>query len=40
MKEDFAFVIMIKDKWWREFCRRSGDFVYVHMYLEMPARAY
>ena len=21
MKEKYAFVIMIKDKWWREFCR-------------------
>jgi predicted transcriptional regulator len=34
MKEDFAFVIMIKDKWWREFCRHSHEGKKVQSYVQ------
>jgi predicted transcriptional regulator len=33
MKEHYAFVIMIKDKWWREFChvKNKGRTVYSYV---------
>jgi predicted transcriptional regulator len=34
MKEDFAFVIMIKDKWWREFCRLHHEGKKVQSYVQ------
>jgi len=34
MKENYAFVIMIKDKWWREFCRRHHEGKNVHSYVQ------
>jgi predicted transcriptional regulator len=34
MKEDFAFVIMIKDKWWREFCRLHREGKKVQSYVQ------
>jgi predicted transcriptional regulator len=34
MKEDFAFVIMIKDKWWREFCRLHHEGKEVQSYVQ------
>lgn len=34
MKEDYAFVIMIKDKWWREFCRFTSKGRKVHSYVQ------
>ena len=34
MKENCAFVIMIKDKWWREFCRRHRERKEVHSYVQ------
>jgi len=34
MKENSAFVIMIKDKWWREFCRRHREGKNVHSYVQ------
>ncbi len=34
MKENCAFVIMIKDKWWREFCRRHHEGKKVHSYVQ------
>jgi predicted transcriptional regulator len=36
MKEKYAFVIMIKEKWWREFCRRSSEGKQVHSYVGGP----
>lgn len=34
MKGDFAFVIMIKDKWWREFCRYGHEGKEVQSYVQ------
>jgi predicted transcriptional regulator len=34
MKEDSAFVIMIKDKWWREFCRLHHEGKKVQSYVQ------
>jgi len=34
MKENCAFVIMIKDQWWREFCRRHHEGKKVHSYVQ------
>jgi predicted transcriptional regulator len=34
MKENYAFVIMIKDKWWREFCRRHHEGKKAHSYVQ------
>jgi predicted transcriptional regulator len=34
MKEDYAFIIMIKDKWWREFCRFAIEGRKVHSYVQ------
>jgi len=34
MKENCAFVIMIKDKWWREFCHRHREGKKVHSYVQ------
>ena len=34
MKEDFAFVIMIKDRWWREFCRFHREGKEVQSYVQ------
>jgi predicted transcriptional regulator len=34
MKENCAFVIMIRDKWWREFCRRHHEGKKVHAYVQ------
>ena len=34
MNENSAFVIMIKDKWWREFCHRHREGKKVHSYVQ------
>jgi len=34
MKENYAFVMMIKDKWWREFCRVKSEGRDVYSYVE------
>ena len=34
MKEDFAFVIMIKAKWWREFCRLHHEGKQIQSYVQ------
>ena len=34
MKENYAFVMMIKDKWWREFCRVKSKGRDVYSYVE------
>ncbi|MDH5793538.1 MAG: hypothetical protein OEZ18_03115 [Candidatus Bathyarchaeota archaeon] len=34
MREDFAFVIMIKEKWWREFCRLHYEGKKVQSYVQ------
>jgi len=34
MNEKYAFVIMIRDKWWREFCRRHHEGKKVHSYVQ------
>jgi predicted transcriptional regulator len=34
MNEKYAFVIMIKEKWWREFCRRHREGKKVHSYVQ------
>jgi predicted transcriptional regulator len=34
MKENYAFVIMIKDRWWREFCRVKSEGRKVHSYVQ------
>lgn len=34
MKENYAFVIMIKDKWWREFCRVKSKGSKVYSYVQ------
>ncbi|MGC8895372.1 MAG: hypothetical protein ACP5LB_01205 [Candidatus Bathyarchaeia archaeon] len=36
MKEKYAFVIMIKEKWWRKFCSRSSEGKQVHSYVGGP----
>ena len=34
MNEKYAFVIMIRDKWWREFCRRHHGGKKVQSYVQ------
>jgi predicted transcriptional regulator len=34
MMENYAFVIMIKDKWWREFCRVKSKGRKVYSYVQ------
>jgi predicted transcriptional regulator len=34
MKENYAFIIMIRDKWWREFCRLNSKERNVHSYVQ------
>ena len=34
MKEDYAFIIMIKDKWWQEFCRVASKGRKAHSYVQ------
>jgi len=34
MEEKHSFIIMIKDKWWREFCRHNHDGRKVHSYVQ------
>jgi predicted transcriptional regulator len=36
MKEKYAFVIMVKEKWWREFCRLSREGKEVQAYVGGP----
>ncbi|MDI6690775.1 MAG: hypothetical protein QME50_02765 [Candidatus Bathyarchaeota archaeon] len=36
MKEKYAFVIMVKEKWWREFCRFSREGRQAHSYVGGP----
>jgi predicted transcriptional regulator len=36
MKEKYAFVIMVKEKWWREFCRLRSEGKEVQAYVGGP----
>jgi predicted transcriptional regulator len=34
MKEKHSFIMMIQEKWWREFCRHNHDGRKVHSYVQ------